>query len=284
MAKVLVTGASGFIGKHLVSKLLADQHDVIKVSSASGDIAEKTTWSSLQAAEVVIHLAGKTFVPDSWKDPAGFLKTNLYGTMGALDYCRQFHARLVFLSSYLYGNPEKLPIPESASLKANNPYALSKKLAEEVCEFYANHFGIKATILRPFNVYGPGQADSFLIPSIVNQVNAGDIVRIKDLEPKRDYIYIDDLVDAIIKAVNLDRAFSILNVGTGVSHSVADIIDLIQEIKGTSWVVQSACERRPEEIMDTRADITKVSEVLKWTPKWSLRSGLEKVLSEAYVS
>lgn len=283
MAKILVTGASGFIGTHLVPKLRADRHDVIEVNSAAGDVSEKATWSSLQCAEVVVHLAGKTFVPDSWKDPAGFLKTNLYGTVGALDYCRQYRARLVFLSSYLYGNPEKLPIPESAPLKANNPYAFSKKLAEEACEFYANHFGIKTTILRPFNVYGPGQAESFLIPSIIHQVTADGIIRVKDLEPRRDYIYIDDLVDAITKTVDLDPPFNILNVGTGVSYSVAEIIDLIQKIKGTTGVVQSVGERRPEEVMDTKADITKISEVLKWTPKWSLRSGLEKILREAHV-
>jgi nucleoside-diphosphate-sugar epimerase len=280
MAKVLVTGASGFIGTHLVPKLRANRHDVIEVNSARGDLSEKATWSSLPLSEVVIHLAGKTFVPDSWKDPAGFLKTNLHGTVGALNYCRQYNARLVFLSSYLYGNPEKLPIQESASLNANNPYALSKKLAEEACEFYANHFGIKTAILRPFNVYGPGQAESFLIPSIVNQVTSGDIIRVKDLEPKRDYIYIDDLIDAITKTVDLNRKFNIFNIGTGVSHSVAEIINLIQEIKGTNRVVHSACERRPEEVMDAKADITKVSEVLGWVPKWSLRSGLQKILSE----
>ena len=284
MAKVLVTGASGFIGKHLIPTLRANHHDVIEVNSAAGDITEKATWSSLQAAEVVVHLAGKTFIPDSWRDSAGFLMTNLYGTVGALDYCRQYNARLVFLSSYLYGKPEKLPIPESASLKTNNPYALSKKLAEEACGFYANHFGVKTTILRPFNVYGPGQAASFLIPSIIHQMTAGNIIRVEDLEPKRDYIYIDDLVDAIMQSVDLDQPFNIFNVGTGVSYSVAEVIHFIQKIKGTNRIVQSNGQRRLEEVMDTQADITKASKVLGWRPKWSLASGLQKILSEFHAS
>lgn len=284
MTKILVTGSSGFIGRHLLPALRAAQHDVIEVNSAAGDIAEKSTWSSFPRAQVVIHLAAKTFVPDSWGDPGGFIKTNLLGAVGALDYCRQHNARLVFLSSYLYGRPERLPISELASLKANNPYALSKRIAEEACEFYAHHFGVKTVILRPFNVYGPGQAESFLIPSIIHQFTSGNVIRVKDLEPKRDYVYIDDLVDAIARSVGLDQPLNIFNVGTGVSHSVAEIIYLIQKIKGTNWAVQSDGERRPEEIMDTQADITKAAAVLGWIPKWSLNAGLQRMLSESHAS
>lgn len=282
MTKILVTGSSGFIGRHLLPALRAAQHDVVELNSAVGDISEKSTWSSLPRVEVVIHLAAKTFVPDSWGNPGGFIKTNLLGAAGALDYCRQHNARLVFLSSYLYGKPERLPISEDASLKAINPYALSKKLAEETCEFYANHFGVKTIILRPFNVYGPGQAESFLIPSIIHQVNSGNVIRVKDLEPKRDYVYIDDLVDAIVRGVGLDESLNIFNIGTGVSHSVAEIIHLTQEIKGTNWAVQSDGERRPEEVMDTQADITKAAAVLGWIPKWSLKAGLQRMLSESH--
>lgn len=283
MAKILVTGASGFIGKHLLPKLRANKHNIIELNSMAGDISEEVTWSHLQHAEVVIHLAGRTFVPDSWMEPAGFLKTNLHGTVYALNYCRKHNARLVFLSSYLYGKPEKLPIPESASLKANNPYALSKKLAEEACKFYADIFRVKITILRPFNVYGPRQAGHFLIPSIINQVAAGNIVHVKDLEPKRDYVYIDDLIDAIIKSVDLDQKFNIFNIGMGISYSVAELIDLIQKIKGTNLVVQSDSERRAEEVMDTKADITKAIAILGWSPKWTLKSGIQKMLSELHV-
>jgi GDP-4-dehydro-6-deoxy-D-mannose reductase len=281
MTKVLVTGASGFIGKNLIPKLHSCQHEIIEISSIAGDIADKTTWSHFERVDVLIHLAGSTFVPDSWEDPNGFLKTNFHGTVCALDYCRQHGARLVYLSSYLYGNPSKLPIPESAPPIANNPYALSKKLAEEVCKFYADIFGVKTTIFRPFNVYGSGQSEQFLIPSLINQVIDGNAICVKDLEPRRDYIYIDDLVDAIIMAVGSKLDFEIFNIGTGVSHSVSDLIDLIQNIKDTNLNVQADGERRPEEVMDTQADITKALEVLGWAPNYSLRSGLEKMLRSA---
>lgn len=278
MAKVLVTGASGFIGKHLIPKLCVNQHDVTEVNRTAGDIADDATWAHLPHAEVVIHLAGKAFVPDSWNDPTGFLKTNLHGTVCALEYCRRLNARLVFMSSYMYGKPEKLPIPESAALQANNPYALSKKLAEEACRFYADYFGVKIVVLRPFNIYGPGQANHFLIPSIVDQVMEGNEIHVKDLEPKRDYVYVEDVADAITMAVGLDKKFDILNIGTGVSYSVAEVIDFIQEIKGTNLVVQSGSERRTAEIMDTQADITKASDIMGWSPKWTLRAGLQNLL------
>ena len=278
MTKILVTGASGFIGKNLISKLRSSKCEITEVSSSEGDIADKSTWSNFESAELLIHLAGDTFVPDSWNKPERFMKTNFLGTVCALDYCRHHNARLVYLSSYLYGNPIKLPISESAPLVANNPYALSKKLAEEVCKFYSDFYGVKITIFRPFNVYGPGQSEQFLIPSIINQARAGDVIGVKDLQPKRDYIHIEDLVDAIIKAVATPLDFDVFNIGTGVSYSVAELIDIIQHIMGTRLEVQTDGEKRIGEIMDTRADITRALEILDWTPKFSLRTGLEKML------
>ena len=278
MARVVVTGASGFIGKYLVPKLRSVAHEVIEAGSTEGDVADEATWSRFPDVEVVVHLAGRTFVPDSWIDPAGFLRTNLQGTVLALDYCRTHDARLVFLSSYLYGKPEKMPIPESAALSATNPYALSKKLAEDACRFYADAFGVRVTVLRPFNVFGPDQAKHFLIPTIIDQAAAGNVIHVKDLEPKRDYVYIDDLADAIERSMVLDQAFNIFNIGTGISYSVADLISLIQSIMGTNLAVQSSGERRAVEVMDTKADIERASAILGWSPKWTLKAGLEKVL------
>ena len=278
MAKVLVTGSSGFIGKHLIPRLRNCKHEIVEASSLEGDVATQVTWSHFDRAEVLVHLAGRTFVPDSWNDPNDFLKTNFHGTVCALEYCRRNDARLIYLSSYLYGNPSKLPIPESTPLVANNPYALSKKLAEEVCKFYAEFFGVRITILRPFNVFGPGQSEQFLIPSLINQVLTGNRIHVKDLEPRRDYIYISDLIGAIINAIDRPLDFDIFNIGMGVSYSVAELISIIQDISGTHLAVQSAGERRPEEVMDTQADIQKAMKLLSWSPQYSLRSGLETML------
>lgn len=278
MTKVLVTGASGFIGKSLIAELKFRQYKTIAVSRSDGDISRKSTWTHFDRADVLIHLAASTFVPDSWETPDCFIQTNLNGTVCALDYCRQHNTKLVFLSSYLYGIPKKLPVSESAPLIASNPYALSKKLTEEVCKFYADFYGVKIIIFRPFNVYGSGQSEKFLIPFVIRQVCAGTDIFVKDIEPKRDYIYIDDLVDAIIKGVDSRLNFSIFNIGTGVSYSVTELINIIQKIKGTSLNVHADGERRTGEVMDTQSDNTKIFENLGWQPKYSLKAGLKKML------
>lgn len=275
MSRILVTGASGFIGKHLIPRLRAEGHEVFEASARSGDVAEDSTWKTFPLADVVVHLAAKSFVPDSWEAPGQFLRTNLLGTVAAMEYCRAHDARLVFPSSYMYGDAGRLPIPETATLVAANPYALSKKLAEEACGFFGDRFSINITILRPFNVYGPGQSDTFLIPTIVNQLKAGKDIRVKDLEPRRDYVYVRDVVEAMIRAVTCDRGFSVFNVGSGESHSVAELIRTIQDVWGTALPVRSDGVRRKDEIMDTVADIAQAEQQLGWKPRFTLRQGLE---------
>lgn len=279
MAKILITGSTGFIGKELLANLKYSDHEILELNHSSGDISDESIWSSLPKTDVVVHLAARTFVPDSWADPLGFLKTNLQGTICALNYCKNQEARLVFLSSYMYGNPELLPISESAVLHACNPYALSKKLAEDVCRFYADNFKVGIAVLRPFNVYGPMQHDDFLIPMIIKQAMTQNVIHVKDLEPKRDYIYIDDVVECIIRAFELDSNFNVFNIGTGISYSVAKVIDIIQKNLGTDFPVQSSNERRQEEVMETQADISKAAAILGWKPKWSLQQGIAEILA-----
>jgi GDP-4-dehydro-6-deoxy-D-mannose reductase len=279
VTKILVSGATGFVGSALTGKLRdRESCEVFSLTSSNGDIAEAQTWRSLPAADVVIHLAAKTFVPDSWKDPTAFLRTNFIGTTQALDYCRTHKARLVFLSSYLYGNPARLPIDEQAAVSATNPYALSKKLAEEACRFYAENFGVAVTILRVFNLYGGGQGGKFLIPSIVSQVLDGRAIQVKDLAPKRDFLFIDDLVEAIVCAIDQPQAFEIFNIASGTSHSVREVIDIVMRIAQRTVPVHSEEVRRQNEIMDTQGDITKARRMLSWVPRWTLEAGVAEIL------
>jgi nucleoside-diphosphate-sugar epimerase len=138
MSKVLVTGASGFLGPHLVLALRAAGHEVIEARRESGDIADAATWKQFPRADAVMHLAGKSFVPESWQVPDVFVRTNLGGAVQAMEYCRTHGAHLVYPSSYMYGDAVEQPIAESSPLVARNPYALSKKLAEEACASMRN--------------------------------------------------------------------------------------------------------------------------------------------------
>lgn len=279
MDRVVVTGANGFIGRHLCPRLRAAGYEVVEANSTLGDVAEPQTWSRIPSAEVVVHLAGLTFVPSSWRDPVGCMRVNLLGTMRALSFCQAHRARLVYLSSYLYGNPRTQPVSEDAPLSANSPYGLSKLMAEETCRFYATHFLVPVAIFRPFNVYGPGQGDDFLIPHIIRQIRVGKEVRVKDLRPKRDYVYVGDVVDAIIRSVDLKEACGVFNLGTGRSHSVGELIEITQRAAGTNLPVSSSEETRPNEIMDAVANIARSRAILGWEPRWDLKAGIGALLA-----
>jgi nucleoside-diphosphate-sugar epimerase len=274
MVDVLVTGASGFIGRRLLPILRSSGLVVDGIAREHGDVADGETWQRVPASRAVVHLAGRSFVPDSWEQPAAFLRTNLLGTINALEHCRKHGASFVYLSSYLYGHPASLPIPETAPLHATNPYASSKLLAEQACRMYAQHFGLAVTVLRVFNVYGPGQPEPFLIPLLVRQVGEGREIVVQDLEPRRDYVYVDDVAQAVAKALQTSNGLRVVNLGSGTSHSVAELVRLIQEIWRTELPVRSKNVRRKDEIMDTVADIRAARELLAWRPEHSLADGL----------
>ena len=277
MASVAVTGASGFIGRALAITLEEQGHDVVSISGSDGDVSDPLTWQEFPRVNHVFHLAGKSYVPDSWSEPEEFLKINFHGTWNALEFCRQNSADITYVSGYVYGIPQFLPITEDHPIQPNNPYALSRVLAEEACKFYANVHSMNVTIVRPFNVYGPGQRKEFLIPEIVDQVISGKQIRLKDLKPRRDYVYLDDLVDALCRTMNLCKSLNILNVGSGKSYSVAEIVDAVQKIAGTRLEVFSEDIVRRQEIPETIADISRAYRLLGWKPQLSFLQGLAQV-------
>jgi GDP-4-dehydro-6-deoxy-D-mannose reductase len=281
MAKVLVTGAAGFVGRTLVPALEQAGHDVIAVRHSDGDVTEPATWARTPAVEHVFHLAAKSFVPESWRDPAGFLHTNVSGTAQGLAYSRACGAHFVFVSGYLYGRPKRLPIQEDDPQEPNNPYALSKSLAEQICAFYATSMGLPVTVVRPFNIYGPGQRPEFLIPTIVDQVAKGTDIRVNDLTPRRDYVHLDDLAAALVRAIERPGGHRVFNIGSGRSYSVRDIIDAIQAAAGTQLPVVSSEQPRTNEIADVRADITRARTLLGWEPRVSFAEGIAQLVRAA---
>lgn len=277
MKRALVTGANGFIGRSLVPALEQAGVETVTLNSSDGDVATPETWQSLPAVDTVYHLAGRSFVPDSWKLSQEFMRVNAIGTECALQYCRRHGAGLVMASTYVYGPPRQLPISEDHPVAPNNPYAVSKRMAEELCAFAADQYGLSTTVLRLFNIYGRGQRGEFLIPTIFEQIKAGREIRVKDLTPKRDYLYIADLVTALQQAGSL-RGHNLLNIGAGYSLSVAELIAAAQQAAGTQLPIVSENVTRPNEVMDVVADIRRAESALGWKPQWSIQQGFKAML------
>ncbi len=274
MNSVLITGADGFLGRHIVRDLTSRGFNVLAKRRADGDVSQSSTWQTFPAANYLIHLAGSTFVPASWEEPSAFVQANSISTSYALDFCRSNNARMIFLSTYLYAANANLPIKETDAIDPANPYALSKLFGEQLCSFYAKHFGVELVILRPFNVYGAGQSPRFLVPSIISQAKKGDEIRVLDSRPARDYLFIEDLLEAVNLSLTSKLKFGIFNIGTGVASSVEDLIQTLGQVIGRELKVVSAEQERFGEINSTQASILQATNILGWKPKWTLADGL----------
>jgi nucleoside-diphosphate-sugar epimerase len=275
--EVLVTGAGGFVGRRLVAALRERGDCVHEFSLEQGDLA--SAQLDYPGVRRVYHLAARMFVPESWRTPRPFFDANVAGTWTVLEFCRRQNASLLMVSSYVYGKPRALPLGEEHPVQAFNPYGLTKLLAEESAAFYRDAFHVPVSIVRPFNIYGPGQADSFLIPMLIRQAldRARDAYEVADSEPRRDQLYVDDLISLLIAAA--DRPGGVYNAGSGESVNIADLAALINDLLGIRKPLRSRGERRPDEVMDVVADIARAERELRWRPKISLREGLAETIA-----
>jgi nucleoside-diphosphate-sugar epimerase len=275
---VLVTGAGGFIGSHLVKALRAAGHFVATHSTREGNIANCSL--NFEGVGHVFHLAARTFVPDSWSAPLSFYEVNLLGTVNVLEFCRISGASLTLMSSYVYGRPARLPISEDAPLQAFNPYSHTKILAEETGRYYQQQFGVPVTIIRPFNIYGQGQDRRFLIPSILAQAVDARIATIvvADLLPRRDYIFIADLINLLMRTV-FRREGGTFNAGSGCSWGVDEVIAIVNQLLPAPKIVQSEGRPRMEEVSDVIADISRARREFGWEPRVTFPDGLRETLA-----
>ena len=270
---VLVTGGEGFLGRALIAN--AKEYKMTSFDVTDGDVANFDF--SVHNAGHVVHLAARTSVEESWSIPAEYYQTNIIGTLNVLEYCRESGASMTYVSTYTYGKPKYLPIDEQHPVSPHSVYNHSKYLAEDICKFYALNFGVSTSVLRLFNLYGPGQSKGFLIPSIVHQALDKDVIELMDLKPKRDYIYISDVIEAIRLTIGLD-GFNFYNIGSGQSFSVSEVCRIVQDCAGTSKPVVSKNVARKNEVLDVVSDCTKIKNQLGWIPSVSLQEGIKRVV------
>lgn len=277
--KALITGATGFLGRHLAAALAGAGVEVVGTARATGhDILRDEL--PLDGVDHVFHLAAATGVPAAWADPAETLLVNSHGTVRVLDQCRRAGCPMTLASTYVYGKPDRLPVAEDHPVYPSNPYSLSKLLAEESCRAFAGMYGLQVSVLRVFNIYGPAQDERFLVPLIVRQAMDPELpeVVVQDLAPRRDYVHVDDVVRAFLATTRLP-GFSLFNVGSGESHSVAEVIALACAAAGRAKPARQTGAVRPADVPDTVADIGRIRAALGWSPRVGLAEGLRGMVA-----
>ncbi|MBI3294158.1 MAG: NAD(P)-dependent oxidoreductase [Deltaproteobacteria bacterium] len=282
---ILVTGSEGFIGRALCRRLQAEEFEVHRFSRSLGhQILSEEAFRPFYDKPIgqVVHLAGESFIPTSWETPGPFYAMNTLGTQRVLDFCRRMGSRLIYFSSFVYGAPKYLPIDEEHPIAPLNPYTHSRWLAEELCEFYSQRFSVDSAILRPFNIYGPGQDERFLISQCVGQWKRGERVQVKSLTPRRDYLYLDDLVEATLLVIRNRELSGVFNIGSGQSYSVQEILTTLQELIGPTFTFECVNQERIDEVPETRSS-SRLQTTGLWNPRVSLREGLTRILREGAI-
>jgi NAD dependent epimerase/dehydratase len=302
---VFVTGADGFIGSHLVERLVAEGDRVRALcqynSFASagwldgspaasdaelcfGDVRDTEQMRVLVAdADVVFHLAALIAIPFSYEAPRSFVETNVTGTLNVLEAVRAAGCPMINTStSEVYGTPETVPITESHPLRGQSPYSASKIGADKMCEAYALSFDVPVTTLRPFNTYGPRQSMRAVIPTILGQMHAGiSPIRLGNTSPQRDFTFVSDTVDGFVRMADAQLAPGItVQLGTGTTISVAELVELCGEIVGVTPEVAVDDDRiRPEgsEVDILLSDPSLAAELIGWKPQVLLRDGLAEM-------
>jgi UDP-glucose 4-epimerase len=308
--RVLVTGADGFIGSHLVERLVVEGADVrafclynpkgswgwldeapLDVKAALdvrlGDVRDAGfVADACRDIDIVFHLAALIAIPYSYVAPESFVSTNIGGTLNVLEAARRHQiAKLVVTStSEVYGTPAELPIHEDHPLRAQSPYAATKVAADQLALSYHRSFDVPVTIVRPFNTYGPRQSARAVLPTILTQLIAGNTeVQLGRIDTRRDLTYVSDTVDGFVRAGRQSGLEGeTIQFGTGFAPSIQEIFDLAVRVTGIqARIVQDARRIRPDasEVLVLQASPDKARRLLDWQSTVSLEDGVTRTVA-----
>jgi nucleoside-diphosphate-sugar epimerase len=300
---VLVTGGAGFIGAHLVQRLVADGADVHvltsevsslfpgrlleiknKITVHEGNVVDRSAMDSVARnvrPQVIYHMAAFTHVGKSWTRVDECIQTNVQGTVSLLQALHEvgYERFLNFGTSEIYGDIPA-PFQEDAIVNPISPYAVSKYSAERFCRMFHRSYGWPLVMLRPFNAYGPGQTPDRVIPEIIARAFRGQELAMTQGLQTREFNYVEDLVDGFVRAaVTPGIEGEVINIGCGEDISMRDLATTILDLMGNPITPKfGALPERPAEIMEMRCDNTKARALLGWEPKHSLAEGLAKTI------
>ncbi|MEM2522658.1 MAG: SDR family oxidoreductase [Candidatus Bathyarchaeia archaeon] len=305
--KVLVTGGAGFIGSHMVDRLLADGFEVIVLDNlrsgrlenvdhhmgrrgfrfVHGDIRDVNLVKRLVSdVDYVVHLAALVSVPESLRDPVLTYDINVNGTLNLLKACvGRDVKRFVYASSCaVYGDAVDLPIKETCPARPISPYGASKLKAENCVLEYFENFGLESVCLRYFNVYGPRQVHSEysgVITQFINRIKRDlSLIIFGDGEQTRDFVHVEDVVEASMLALKREKvAGEVFNIGTGLATSINQLAHMLLELANRNDLKILHVEARKGEVRHSVADVSKAREKLGYKPKVELRNGLKKLLA-----
>ena len=301
---VLVTGAGGFIGSHLVDELLRRGADVTafvhynarndwgmlegrysdktpRLTVISGDVTDALfVRKAIADKEYVFHLAALIGIPYSYVAPESYVNTNIKGTLNVMQACLdQDVTRVVHTStSEVYGTAQYTPIDEKHPLQGQSPYSASKIGADKIAESFYCSFGLPVTTIRPFNTFGPRQSTRAVIPTIITQALTSRTVRLGSLTPVRDLTYVADTADGFIRLAESKKTIGrVVNTGSGRGVTIGELADII--IRQVNPKARIVCEKRrvrPEksEVMELLCDNRSARDLAGWKPRHTLEEGL----------
>lgn len=307
-ARVLVTGAGGFIGSSIVEEVVRrgaqvtgftrytsagtsgnirflpkEVRDAVRI--VAGDLADAATAANaVEGHDIVIHAAALVGIPYSYVNPVEVVLTNTMATAHILEACRKRGIQRVvcFSTSEVYGTARYAPIDEEHPLQGQSPYSASKIGSDQIALSYQRSFGLPVAIVRPFNTYGPRQSSRAVIPTIISQAVAGKVVKLGSLTPTRDLCYVGDTARGVIRVCECDDAIGeVINIGTGQEISIGDLAHRIFALIGRApEIVLDEQRVRPgnSEVMRLIADRSKAKRLLDWEPQVSLDEGLGQTI------
>ena len=302
--RVCVTGGEGFIGSHLVERLVQEGASVkvlalynpfgrygwldpavhTDVEVLPGDVRDpERTFQAVDGTEVVFHLAALGGIPYSYVAPTSYVQINVEGTVNVAEAARRAGVRrMVHTStSETYGTARTVPISEDHPMQPQSPYSASKIGADNMALSFHHAFDLPLAIIRPFNVYGPRQSTRAVIPTILTQLHRGaKTIELGATSPTRDFTYVTDTVAGFLAVAACDRALgNVVNIGSGQEISIGDLVKLLVEVTGSdAEIVTDDARLRPEgsEVERLLADNTRAREWTGWEPTVSLRDGLTR--------
>jgi NAD dependent epimerase/dehydratase len=307
--KVLITGADGFIGSHLVESLLDEDYDVKafvyynsfnswgwldtlskdrqkNINIFAGDIRDSAgVREAVKGNGLVFHLAALIGIPFSYHSPESYVDTNIKGTLNVLQACRDYNVERVILTSTseVYGTAQFVPINEKHPLQPQSPYSATKIGADSIADSFYRSFDLPLTIARPFNTYGPRQSARAIIPTVITQLlNGNKQIKIGSINTTRDLNYVLDTCKGFMALANCDAAIgSVVNIGSGKEISIGELARLlIDMINPNAKIISEDIRKRPDksEVERLLCDNNLIKDLTGWKPEVSLKAGLRKTI------